>query len=69
MELRNIVRKSAVDFGINGVMDLTKHCGLSYERTVKVWNGSKESKLKDVIHVLNSLDMAIKFVARGDNND
>jgi GTP1/Obg family GTP-binding protein len=69
MDLRNIVRKTAVDYGINGVMDLKKHCGLSYERTVRVWNGSKEGKFKDVIHVLNSLDKDIEIVDKVKSND
>jgi hypothetical protein len=65
MDLRTIVRKAAIDYGLNGVMDLTKHCGLSYERTVKVWGGSQECKLKDVIHVLNSLGKDVKYVDKG----
>ena len=65
MELRTIVRTAAVKKDINGVMDMAKACGLSYERTSRVWCGSKEAKLKDVETVLDALDIQIKFISKG----
>ncbi len=64
MDLKTIVRTAAVKKDINGVMDMAKACGLSYERTSRVWCGSKEAKLKDVETVLTTLDVEIKFIKR-----
>jgi hypothetical protein len=66
MKLKEIVRKAAIDKGVSGVMELAELCGLSYARTVKVWNGSQEVKIKDVITVLDSLGTKIKFVSQGE---
>ena len=48
-------RFEQVDNGINGVLQMAEHCGLSYERTVRVWKGNTSAKVADVITVLSSL--------------
>jgi len=66
MDLKSIVRTAAIQKDIGGVMLLTKHCGLSYERTVRVWNGSQEAKLKDVVTIMSSLGKELKFISAGE---
>jgi len=58
-ELATIVQKAAIDNNINGVMAMAEKCGLTYERTRRVWIGSKDSKLKDVDQVLDSLGLVL----------
>lgn len=55
MDLKVAVRKAAIDNNIGGVMALKERCGLSYERTVRVWNGCKTAKFEDVEKIFNSL--------------
>ncbi len=68
MDLRTLENRGR-KIGVNGVMDMTKACGLSYERTVRVWNGSKEAKFKDVEKVLNTLDIKLILLYQRLNNE
>ena len=61
MELKEAVQKAAIDNGINGVLQMAEHCGLSYERTVRVWKGNTSAKVADVITVLSSLGLRLKI--------
>ena len=61
MELINAVRMAAEDSGITGVMALTKHCGLSYERTKRIWCGDTSAKVADVQTVMESLGYAVTY--------
>lgn len=61
MELKEAVQKAAIDNGINGVLQMAEHCGLSYERTVRVWKGNTSAKVADVITVLSSLGLKLKI--------
>jgi len=61
MDIKTAVRKAAIDNNIGGVMKLKDHCGLSYERTVRVWNGCKTAKFEDVETVLNSLGFNLDY--------
>lgn len=61
MELKKIIRMAAAKKGFNGVMELTKATGLTYARTVKVWNGDKSVKLADLEIVCKTLDIKIKY--------
>ena len=61
MELKEAVQKAAIDNGINGVLQMAEHCGLSYERTVRVWKGNTSAKVADVITVLGSLGLKLKI--------
>jgi hypothetical protein len=65
-ELKKIIRTAAVKSGIDGVMALTKECGLSYERVSRVYGGSVSAKLSDVAHVADVLGLKIKFVDKGE---
>ena len=65
-ELKMIIREAALRQGLKGVMELTAISPLSYERTSKVWQGSKDAKLKDVIDVADVLGLKIKFVIKGE---
>ena len=62
MDLKKAVRKAAIDAGIDGIMELTKRCGLSYERTKKVWDGEPSCKIMDVEKVLNCLGRTVTYV-------
>tara|TARA_R110000851_G_scaffold115695_1_gene241650 strand:+ start:263 stop:472 length:210 start_codon:yes stop_codon:yes gene_type:complete len=62
MNLKSVVRKAAVDKNISGVMKLKDLCGLSYERTVRVWNGCETAKFSDVKVVLKSLGLEMSAV-------
>ena len=55
------VQKAAIDNGIGGVVAMGDHCGLSYERTVRVWKGDSSAKLADVITVLSSVGLKLKI--------
>ena len=61
MELINAVRMAAEDSGITGVMELTRHCGLSYERTRRIWEGDTTAKVADVQKVMESMGYTIKY--------
>ena len=61
MELINAVRMAAEDSRITGVMALTRHCGLSYESTKRIWNGDTSAKVADVHTVMDSLGYAITY--------
>ncbi len=61
MNMKEAVQKAAIDNGINGVLEMATHCGLSYERTVRVWKGNTSAKVADVITVLSSLGMKLKI--------
>lgn len=62
MDLKKAVRMAAVDAGVEGVMELKERCGLSYERTRRVWNGEPSSKIMDIEKVLNSLGRTVSYV-------
>ena len=61
MDLINAVRMAAEDNGITGVMKLTRHCGMSYERTKRIWNGDTTAKVADVQKVMESLGYKITY--------
>lgn len=61
MELKEAVQKAAIDNGIGGVLEMADHCGLSYERTVRVWKGQTNAKIADVITVLSSVGLKLKI--------
>lgn len=61
MDLFNAVREAAEENGIKGVMKLKDRCGLSYERTRRVWEGDKTAKIQDVSAVMYSLGYAIRY--------
>lgn len=61
MELKKAVQKAAIDNGIGGVLEMADHCGLSYERTVRVWKGQTNAKIADVITVLSSVGLKLKI--------
>ena len=61
MELMKAVRVAAEANGILGVMKLTERCGLSYERTRRIWNGDTSAKVADVQVVMDSLGYAITY--------
>ena len=65
MNTKEVVQKAAIDAGVNGVIELAKRCGLSYERTVRVWKGYDTAKYADVITVLNSVGLEIT-IAKGE---
>lgn len=53
------VPKAAKRNNINGVLELASHCGLSYERTVRVYKGNTNAKLADVITVISSIGLTL----------
>lgn len=59
MELKEAVQKAAIDNGIGGVLEMADHCGLSYERTVRVWKGQTNAKISDVMIVLKSVGLKL----------
>lgn len=61
MELINAVRTAAEHSGITGVMELTRHCGLSYERTRRIWEGDTTAKVADVQKVMECMGFTIKY--------
>lgn len=61
MQIKEAVQKAAIDNNIKGVLQMAKHCGLSYERTVRVWKGDTSAKLADVITVLSSMGLQLKI--------
>jgi len=64
-ELKRIIQEAAEDRGINGIMELTSLCDISYERVSRVFGGSVTAKLCDVAHVASVLGLKIKFVEIG----
>ena len=64
-QLRDAVRAAAEEKGITGVMGMTDISPLSYERTRKVWDGVRETKISDYIDVLGVLDYKLKFISKG----
>ena len=65
-ELRESIRTAALKAGVEGVMELTRMCDISYERVSRVWCGSTSAKISDVAHVADILGFSIKFVKKGD---
>lgn len=59
MNLSQLVQQASSDNSINGVVALAAHCGLSYERTVRVWKGDNSAKISDVIQVLSSVGLKL----------
>jgi len=66
MKMGEAVQKAAIDNGINGVMEMSKHCGLSYERTVRVWKGDTSAKFADVFTILDSLGKKLAIEDKGE---
>ena len=68
MNIKEAVQKAAIDNDINGVLQMAAHCGLSYERTVRVWKGDHSAKIADVITVLSSvgLKLCIESITKGE---
>ncbi len=60
MNLESEVKKVAAKSEITGVMEMTERCGLSYERTRRVWEAHKNVSLADVRQVLNSIGYDLK---------
>ena len=65
MELSEAVKKAAEENGITGVMKLKDHCGLSYERTARVWEGKSTAKMRDIETVMQSLGYVVSFAKKG----
>lgn len=61
MNLSEAVQKAAIDNNVSGVVAMAEHCGLSYERTVRVWKGDTSAKIADVIKVLSSVGLKLKI--------
>lgn len=61
MNIGEAVQKAAIDNGIGGVVAMAEHCGLSYERTVRVWKGDTSAKIADVITVLSSVGLTLRI--------
>ena len=68
MNIKEAVQKAAIDNGIGGIMEMSVRCGLSYERTVRVWKGDNNAKIADVITVLSSvgLKLRIETISKGE---
>ncbi len=64
MELAEAVKKAAEENGITGVMKLKEHCGLSYERTARVWAGENTAKIRDVETIMSSLGYVVSFAKK-----
>jgi len=60
MKLEIEVKKAADAANISGVMHMSDHCGLSYERTRRVWEGHRNVSLADVRQVLKSIGYDLK---------
>ena len=60
MEIKEAVRKAAIDNNINGILEMVKHCGVPYPRLVRIWKGDNSAKLSDVKIVLGSLGLKLK---------
>ena len=69
MELKEAVQKAAIDNGINGVLQMADHCGLSYERTVRVWKGDTSAKIADVITVISSVGLKLTIQKSNKEDD
>ena len=61
MNIGEAVQKAAIDNNIGGVVAMADHCGLSYERTVRVWKGDNSAKIADVITVLSSVGLTLRI--------
>ena len=61
MDLLLAVREAAEGNGITGVMKLKDRCGLSYERTRRIWNGDPTAKLQDILVVMESLGYGVFY--------
>jgi hypothetical protein len=61
MDIGEAVQKAAIDNRIGGVVAMAEHCGLSYERTVRVWKGDHSAKIADVITVLGSVGLTLRI--------
>ena len=61
MKIGEAVQKAAIDSNIGGVVAMADHCGLSYERTVRVWKGDHSAKLADVMTVLGSVGLKLRI--------
>ena len=59
MEIKEAVRKAAIDNGINGILEMVEHCGVPYPRLVRVWKGGNSAKISDVITVLKSVGLKL----------
>lgn len=59
MNLSEAVQKAAIENKIGGVVAMSEHCKLSYQRTVRVWKGDNSAKFADVIQVLSSLGLKL----------
>ena len=59
MNIKQAVRKAAIDNDIDGVMAMCDHTGLTFARMYKVWNGDTSAKVADVITVLSSLGLRL----------
>jgi len=67
LQLSNVVKEAAKKSkGITKIMALTDISPLSYERTRKVWDGVKESKISDYIAVMEVLGYKLKFISEGE---
>jgi hypothetical protein len=64
MDIGEAVQEAAKSSGIGGVVAMAEHCGLSYERTVRVWKGDHSAKLADVITVLSSVGLILRIEHR-----
>ena len=65
-KIRDLVKSEAKKQGIEGVMAMASHCGLSYEKTVRVWKGYGSAKIVDAERVLLSLGVKDMLLNIGD---
>ena len=63
-QLSKTVQAAAKEKGM-GIMALTDISPISYERTRKVWDGVRTSKINDYVDVMGALGYELKFVKRG----
>jgi hypothetical protein len=64
MNIKQEIQLAASNRGIMGIMALTEHCKLSYERTRRVWEGHPGVKFADVELVLTSLGAVLECKQR-----
>ena len=60
MNIKEAVRKAAIDNDINGILEMVEHCGVPYPRLVRIWKGDNSAKVSDVMTVLSSLGLKLK---------
>lgn len=65
MNLGKELKKAMVDTGINGAKHLSEVSGISYGKTIRALNGDSSSRLIDVVQLASTLNMEIKFSAKG----